>query len=69
MSAVHCFLVVQEVSEMREQLRDVMFYLEAGQKLSTSSDVTQEEIQGAQVTVGASPSPSSGSKRTRKKGR
>ena len=57
------------MDELREQLRDVMFYLEAGQKLSTSADVTQEEIQGAQVVVGASPSPTASSKRTRKKGR
>ncbi|KAL8591582.1 hypothetical protein ACOMHN_055549 [Nucella lapillus] len=49
----------KEVGELREQLRDVMFYLEAQQKLSTASDISQEEIQDGQIIVGAAASSSS----------
>ena len=63
---------------MREQLRDVMFYLEAGQKLASSTEVTQDEIQQGQVVVGESPQGASGGatgggsgggRKLRKKGR
>lgn len=47
-------LSFQEITELREQLRDVMFYLEAQEKLSKTADVSQEEIQEGQVIVGAS---------------
>ena len=71
----------QEVSDLQEQLRDVMFYLEAQQKLSNVASegangvggacgvagVSQAEIQDGQVIVGASPSPQGREKKARKK--
>ncbi|XP_076452554.1 BRCA1-associated protein-like [Babylonia areolata] len=48
----------KEVEELREQLRDVMFYLEAQEKLAATSDVSQEEIQEGQVIVGAAAATS-----------
>ena len=45
-----------------------MFYMEAQQKLSSTTEVSQEEIQEGQVIVGATGSnPSSKVKKTRKK--
>ncbi|GAB1598091.1 BRCA1-associated protein-like [Argonauta hians] len=47
----------QEIQELQEQLRDMMFHLEAQQKLTHQEgieDISQEEIQGGQVIVGAS---------------
>ena len=46
---------VQEMADLREQLRDVMFYLEAGQKLASSTEVTQDELQQGHVVLGESP--------------
>ncbi|KAK6967569.1 BRCA1-associated protein, partial [Biomphalaria glabrata] len=58
----------REVAELREQLRDIMFYLDAQQKLATSSGLSQEELQGGQVIVGEAGTPlSSQNKKTRKK--
>ncbi|KAK7480039.1 hypothetical protein BaRGS_00028676, partial [Batillaria attramentaria] len=58
----------KEISELRDQLRDVMFYLEAQDKLANTADVSQEEIQDGQVIVGAAASsPSSSARRGRKK--
>ena len=60
----------QELTELKEQLRDIMFYVEGQQKLAEAKDVTQEEIQESQVIVGAAaPSPQTQAKRTRKKNR
>ncbi|XP_064612632.1 LOW QUALITY PROTEIN: BRCA1-associated protein-like [Liolophura sinensis] len=61
----------EEIEELREQLRDVMFYLEAQQKLSSTKEVSQTEIQEGQIIVGAAAeeSPSPRGKRGRKKGR
>ena len=62
-------LCVQEIGELREQLRDVMFYLEAQDKLATTADVSQEEIQDGQVIVGAAAAPETGGKKRSKKRR
>jgi len=46
----------RETQDLREQLRDVMFYLEGQKKLEDaekSLEVTQEEIEGGQITIGA----------------
>ena len=60
--------LLQEVADLREQLRDVMFYLEAQQKLSSTQDVSQEEIQDGQVIVGAAAaSPDTAGKKRSKK--
>ncbi|VDI63469.1 BRCA1-associated protein [Mytilus galloprovincialis] len=59
-----------EITELREQLRDVMFYLEAQQKLSSATEISQEEIQDGKITLGASGNtPSPISRRGRKKDR
>lgn len=66
-----CFFV-QEIQELREQLRDVMFYMEAQQKLSETSEVSQTELQQSHVIVGggaSGTSPSPRSKKGRKKDR
>lgn len=59
----------KEISELRDQLRDVMFFLEAQDKLANSADVTQEEIQDGQVIVGAAASSASTSARRGRKKR
>ncbi|CAG2194195.1 BRAP [Mytilus edulis] len=60
----------KEITELREQLRDVMFYLEAQQKLSSATEISQEEIQDGKITLGASGNtPSPISRRGRKKDR
>ena len=59
------------MQDLQEQLRDVMFYLEAQQKLAATSEVSQQEIQEGQVIIGAAaaqPGTSHG-KKARKKGR
>ena len=65
------------MKDLQEQLRDVMFYLEAKQTLSTTSEATQQEIQEGQIVVQTGASGSSGGggaatgagKKVRKKGR
>lgn len=57
-----------ELQELKEQLRDVMFYVEAQQKLAEAKEVTPEELQDGQVIVGAA-APSPPTRRTRKKNR
>ncbi|XP_064619178.1 BRCA1-associated protein-like [Lineus longissimus] len=42
----------EEIKDLKEQLRDVMFYLEAQQKIAGTSAATQEEIQDGQIIVG-----------------
>ncbi|KAL3856749.1 hypothetical protein ACJMK2_011472 [Sinanodonta woodiana] len=60
----------QEIQDLKEQLRDVMFFVEAQQKLANTSDVSQEEIQEGQIIVGAaSPNPAASGRRSRKKNR
>lgn len=57
----------KEISELRDQLRDVMFYLEAQDKLANTADVSQEEIQDGQVIVGAAAISPTAARRGRKK--
>ncbi|KAL5016961.1 hypothetical protein ScPMuIL_006550 [Solemya velum] len=59
----------KEMKDLQEQLRDVMFYLEAQQKLANTDEVSQEEIQESQVILGAAANPPTNSKKTRKKNR
>ncbi|CAL1548415.1 unnamed protein product [Lymnaea stagnalis] len=59
----------QEISELQEQLRDIMFYLDAQRKLAENPGVSQEEIQGGQVIVGAAATPAGNGKKIRKKKR
>lgn len=59
---------MKEVKDLQEQLRDIMFYLEAQQKIAKESNETQQEIQEGHIVVGA-PSASHSGKKGRKKGR
>lgn len=54
---------------MREQLRDVMFYVEAQGKLQQAEGVSREEIQGSHVIVGSASGTSPQNRKTRKKQR
>jgi len=54
-----CFCV-QEMSELRDQLRDLMFFLEAKDTLATASDATQQEIQEGRIIVQPSGSDATG---------
>jgi len=47
------------MSELRDQLRDVMFYLEAKDTLATASSATQQEIQEGRIVVQQAGTPSS----------
>ena len=55
------------MKELQEQLRDIMFYLEAQQKISAESTETRQEIQEGQIFVGATGGQAT--KKGRKKGR
>lgn len=59
-----------EINELKEQLRDIMFYLEAKEKLGQVDDgaVTQEELHNSQVVIQQSPGCSNG-KTKHKKGK
>lgn len=59
-SSIYKFLFFQELEELREQLRDMMFHLEAQQKLADDGlAVSQKELQEGQVIVGAASASSS----------
>jgi len=62
------------MTELQEQLRDLMFYLEAKEKLETSDEVTQQELQEGSIVVQSSSAmssatPSGSGRKPRKKGR
>ncbi|XP_034236296.1 BRCA1-associated protein isoform X2 [Thrips palmi] len=54
----------KEINELKEQLRDVMFFLEAQKQISESAD--REEIAQGIVTIGEGPSSSKPSRRGKK---
>ncbi|XKL64318.1 hypothetical protein PGB90_004404 [Kerria lacca] len=54
-----------ELTELKEQLRDVMFYFEAQKKIAESSD--REEIAEGTIVIAESPASTSKSKRRSKK--
>ncbi|XP_022108834.1 BRCA1-associated protein-like isoform X2 [Acanthaster planci] len=59
-----------EIDDLKEQLRDLMFYLDAQQKIGSTSEDTRQEIQDGQIVIGAAAASSSTSSRKgRKKGR
>ncbi|XP_071480880.1 BRCA1-associated protein-like [Diadema antillarum] len=59
-----------EISDLKDQLRDVMFFIEAQETLNKTPERTRQEIQEGQITIGASPSPEGRpSRRGRKKGK
>ncbi|XP_054749182.2 BRCA1-associated protein-like [Lytechinus pictus] len=60
----------EEIKDLKEQLRDLMFFLEAQETLNKTPDKTRQEIQEGQITIGASPSPDGHpGRRGRKKGK
>ena len=61
--------LVQEIAELRDQLRDLMFYLEAKQTLATTTEATQQEIQAGQIIVQSPTTSGQGGKKSRKKTR
>ncbi len=50
-----------EINELKLQLRDIMFYLDAQNKMSESKDVTNEEIQSSQLLIRQDESENSAS--------
>ena len=61
---------LQEINDLKEQLRDLMFFLEAQETLNKTPDKMRQEIQDGQITIGASPSPDGRQgRRGRKKGK
>ena len=61
--------LVQEIAELQDQLRDLMFYLEAKQTLATTTEATQQEIQAGQIIVQPPTTSGQGGKKSRKKTR
>lgn len=58
----------REVAELKEQVRDLMFFLEAQSKLKEVSDTTSEEMEQASVIVPPAPAATAaGKQRSRKK--
>lgn len=41
----------EEIKELKSQLRDIMFYLDAQNKISESKDITKEEIEQSHVVI------------------
>lgn len=69
-SEKECLLFLsQEIEELREQLRDVMFYVEAQGKLQQAEGISQEEIQDGHVIVGGASGTSQSKHARRKKQR
>ncbi|XP_077995910.1 BRCA1-associated protein-like [Glandiceps talaboti] len=62
----------KEIQDLQEQVRDLMFFLEAQNEISNASDETRQEIQDGQIVVGAAaaaPETRTHSRKGRKKGR
>lgn len=45
------------IGELQEQLRDVMFYLEAQRQIDHMPDEARQEIQEGQINIAAAPAP------------
>lgn len=41
----------QEIEELKSQLKDIMFYLDAQAKISQSSEISKEELEQSQVII------------------
>lgn len=57
------------ISELQEQLRDVMFYLEAQQQIEHLPPEARSEIQEGQINIGAGPSQGAGAEPPSSRGR
>lgn len=51
------FLFSLQISELKEQLRDVMFFVEARGQLEQTAAASKEEIAGASVSVAPAQKP------------
>ena len=61
-----------ELKDLKEQLRDLMFYIEASQKIKNENDAVQGELRDGQVVVGPPASSSESGRprgKTKRKGR
>ena len=47
-------IIPQEISELKDNIQDLMFHMEAQQKLKGAEGVSQEEIEESHVVIGAS---------------
>lgn len=50
----------KEIQELQSQLRDIMFYLDAQNKMSEAKNVTKEELQTSQLVIQADENAASG---------
>jgi BRCA1-associated protein len=63
----------QEIDELKDQLRDLMFYIDGQQKLKEMTDLSVDELESSQVTVNsptnamASSTPTTNSGKSRRK--
>ncbi|XP_031157094.1 BRCA1-associated protein [Sander lucioperca] len=57
------------IAELKEQLRDVMFYLETQQQIEHLPPEARSEIQEGQINIGASPADSAGAGPSSARGR
>jgi hypothetical protein len=57
-----------EIAELKEQVRDLMFYLEAGRQVA-SSNLKEEELRDAKIEIGSSSSHGSTATSNRNKKR
>lgn len=65
----YSYCLWQEIRELRDQLRDLMFYLEAQQTLASTTEATQQEIQDGQIIVQSPTASGHTGKKSRKKTR
>ncbi|KAA8584271.1 hypothetical protein FQN60_008056 [Etheostoma spectabile] len=59
----------EAIAELKEQLRDVMFYLETQQQIEHLPPEARSEIQEGQINIGASPSDDAGAGPSSARGR
>ena len=63
----------QEIDELKDQLRDLMFYIDGQQKLKEITELSTDELETSQVTINspttatASSTPSTTSNKSRRK--
>jgi len=63
----------QEIDELKDQLRDLMFYIDGPQKLKEMTDLSVDELETSQITVDtsttatASSTPTTNSNKSRRR--
>ncbi|XP_015786948.1 BRCA1-associated protein [Tetranychus urticae] len=58
-----------EIQELKEQVRDLMFFFEASNKLKDVKEATQEEIEEGQIVMGSSSTASASSSKQKHRSR